>query len=128
MQNWNPKDHSIHLLTSEMGGPGGPAYNSVAFRDQDGNDKVLMYGLAIERKTSPVRALRGVMVPPSEHEMPGEHSTQISDIVLFKGDVKTYLQKMAMAVEALQFINTQNLNYRVEDENGDLPIQLRIHW
>lgn len=113
------KDHSIHIITSEMGGPGGPAYNHLAFRDQTGTTKVLMYGVAIARRASEIRALRGVMAPPSE--MPAEHFSPVSDIEIYRGDVKMYLQKMAMAVEALHFINAQNLNYRPEDTNGDSP-------
>jgi hypothetical protein len=115
------KDHSIHIITAEMGGPGGPAYNHIVFRDHTGTDKVTMYGVAIERTSSPVRALRGVMAPPAEHGMPQGHFTPVADTEIFKGDVKIYLQKMAMAVEALHFINAQNLNYRPEDTNGDSP-------
>lgn len=115
------KDHSIHIVTAEMGGPGGPAYNYIAFRDHAGADKVLMYGIAIERKASPIRALRGVMAPPNESGLPAEHFTKVSEAEIFRGDVKIYLQKMAMAVEALHFINAQNLNYRPEDTNGDSP-------
>lgn len=115
------KDHSIHIVTAEMGGPGGPAYNYVAFRDQSGADKVLMYGLAIERRASEIRALRGVMAPPSEGGLPSGHFTKVRETEIFRGDVKAYLQKMAMAVEALQFINAQNLNYRPEDTTGDSP-------
>ena len=114
-------EHSIHIVTAEMGGPGGPAYNFVVFRDQTGSDKVLMYGVAIARKTSTIRALRGVMAPPSEGGLPGGHFVKANEVEIFSGDVKPYLQKMAMAVEALHFINAQNLNYRPEDENGDSP-------
>jgi hypothetical protein len=121
MQITGTHDHSIHLMTAEMGGPGGPAYNYVCFRDQTGEDKVLMYGLAIERRHSVVKALRGVMVPPAEHNLPVDHFDMVGDCVLFKGDVKIYLHKMAMAVDALHFINAQNLNYRPEDTNGDSP-------
>lgn len=113
--------HSIHLLTAEMGGPGGPAYHYIVFRDHTGGDKVVMHGLAIARKSSPVRALRGVMGQPHESGLPAEHFASIAEFEIFRGDVKTYLQKMAMAVEALHFINAQNLNYRPEDLNGDSP-------
>lgn len=116
-----PHEHSIHIVTAEMGGPGGPAYNFVAFRDQTGADKVFMYGVAIARKTSPVRALRGVMAPPSEGGLPDHHFTKAYESEIYCGDVQGYLQKMAMAVEALHFINAQNLNYRPEDVNGDSP-------
>lgn len=117
----NSKEHSIHIVTAEMGGPGGPAYNYLVFRDHTGEDKVTMYGVAIERKTSEVRALRGVMAPPSDNGLPMGHFTKVAETEIFKGDVKIYLQKMAMAVEALHFINAQNLNYRPEDTNGDSP-------
>jgi hypothetical protein len=114
-------NHSIHVVTSEMGGAGGPAYNHIAFRDQTGTDKVLMYGLAIARKSSSVRALRGVMAPPSDDGLPVSHFSRAGEVCIFSGDVKDYLRRMAMAVEALHFINAQNLNYRPEDVNGDSP-------
>ncbi|MCC6598801.1 MAG: hypothetical protein IT559_08430 [Alphaproteobacteria bacterium] len=113
--------HSIHILTAEMGGPGGPAHHYIMFRDHTGADKVVMHGLAIARRNSPVRALRGVMGQPESNTLPNEHFTGIAEFEIFRGDVKTYLQKMAMAVEALHFINAQNLNYRPEDLNGDSP-------
>ena len=113
--------HSIHIVTAEMGGPGGPAHNYIVFRDHTGADKVLMKGLAIERKTSDVRALRGIMAPPLENGLPEEHFTIVNEQEIFRGSTKDYLRKMAMAVEALHFINAQNLNYRPEDENGDSP-------
>lgn len=113
--------HSIHVLTAEMGGPGGPAYHYIAFRDHTGADRVIMYGLAVARRNSPVRALRGVMGPPNEGGLPAEHFNGIAESEIFRGEVKAYLQKMAMAVEALHFINAQNLNYRPEDLNGDSP-------
>lgn len=113
--------HSIHLITAEMGGPGGPAYNYIVFRDHTGEDKVMMNGLAIERQNSEIRALRGVMAPPNQGGLPHEHFAVVSDLELCRCDVKTYLKKMAMAVEALHFINAQNLNYRPENTNGDSP-------
>lgn len=121
MLHKNSQDHTIHLMTAEIGGPGGPAHNFIAFRDPDGHDKVLMYGLSIVRQNSSIKALRGVMVPPYEQGLPFEDFTMIGDSLLFKGDVKIYLHKMAMAVDALHFINAQNLNYRPEDTNGDSP-------
>lgn len=113
--------HSIHIVTAEMGAEGGPAYNFIIFRDHTGADKVMMNGLAIARKDSDIRALRGVMAPPNEAGLPEEHFNVVHEIEVFKGPVKEYLRKMAMAVEALHFINAQNLNYRPEDQNGDSP-------
>lgn len=113
--------HSIYLMTAEMGGPGGPAYNYIVFRDHTGEDKVMMNGLAIERNEGDVRALRGVMAPPNQSGLPAEHFTNVSEMEICRCDVKTYLRKMAMAIEALHFINAQNLNYRPEDTNGDSP-------
>jgi len=113
--------HSIHLVTAEMGGPGGPGYNYIVFRDHTGEDKVMMNGLAIERKDSDIRALRGVMAPPNQSGLPEDHFTIVNEMEICRCDVKTYLRKMAMAVEALHFINAQNLNYRPEDTNGDSP-------
>ena len=113
--------HSIHIVTAEMTGQGGPVYNYIVFRDHTGADKVMMNGLAIERKESDIRALRGVMAPPNEGGLPQEHFSQVHEQEIFRGPVKEYLRKMAMAVEALHFINAQNLNYRPEDTNGDSP-------
>ena len=113
--------HSIYLMTAEMGGPGGPAYNYIMFRDHNGADKVMMNGLAIKRNESEIHALRGVMAPPNESGLPAEHFINVIETEIFRGDVKEYLRKMAMAVEALHFINAQNLNYRPEDTNGDSP-------
>ena len=113
--------HSVHVITAEMGGPGGPAYNFITFRDHTQADKVLIYGVAIARKTSPLRALRGVMAPPSEDGLPAGHFTKVCESEIFSGSVEAYLQKMAMAIEALHFINAQNLNYQPEDLNGDSP-------
>ena len=113
--------HSIHIVTAEMGSEGGPAYNYIVFRDHTGADKVMMNGLAIDRKDSDVRALRGVMAPPNEGGLPQEHFNVVNETEVFRGPVKEYLRKMAMAVEALHFINAQNLNYRPEDTNGDSP-------
>lgn len=113
--------HSIHIVTAEMLGTGGPAYNYIVFRDHTGADKVMMNGLSIERKNSDVRALRGVMAPPNEGGLPQEHFNVVQETEVFRGPVKEYLRKMAMAVEALHFINAQNLNYRPEDQNGDSP-------
>lgn len=116
-----PMAHSIHIVTAEMGAPGAPALNYVVFRDHTGTDKVVMKGLAIQRKDTDIRALRGIMAPPNENGLPDEHFNIVSDVQIFKGPVKEYLHKMAMAVEALHFINAQNLNYRPEDQNGDSP-------
>ena len=113
--------HSIHLVTTEMNGPGGPAYNYILFRDHNGEDKVMMNGLALERQKSKIRALRGVMAPPNPDSLPQDFFNEIVQIELFRGSVEHYLQKMAMAVEALEFINAQNLNYRPEDIYGDSP-------
>lgn len=113
--------HTIHIVTAEMGAQGGPAYNYISFRDHTGATKVQMKGLAIDRKNSDVRALRGVMAPPDENRVPQEHFTVVNEQEIFRGSVKDYLHKMAMAVEALHFINAQNLNYRPEDQNGDSP-------
>ena len=113
--------HSIHLITSEIGEHGGPAYNHIVFRDHTGEDKVMMNGLALERQDSELRALRGVMAPPSEGSLAGHHMTQVVEIEIFRGDVKEYLRRMAMAVEALHFINEQNLSYKPEDVNWDSP-------
>ncbi|MEM7651338.1 MAG: hypothetical protein AAF204_04565 [Pseudomonadota bacterium] len=113
--------HSIHIVTAEMGAEGGPAYNYISFRDHTGETKVQMKGLAIDRTNSDVRALRGVMAPADENRVPQEHFTIVNEVEIFRGPVKEYLRKMAMAVEALHFINAQNLNYRPEDTNGDSP-------
>ncbi|MCB1720603.1 MAG: hypothetical protein H6860_06475 [Rhodospirillales bacterium] len=113
--------HSIHIMSAEMGGSGGPVHNYIIFRDHSGEDKVMMSGLAIERNESDVRALRGVMAPPNEGGLPQGHFTIVKESEVWCGPVKEYLRKMAMAVEALHFINAQNLNYRPEDQNGDSP-------
>lgn len=113
--------HSIHIVTAEMGAEGGPAYNYISFRDHTGETKVQMKGLAVDRKNSDIRALRGVMSPPDVNRVPQEHFTIVNEVEIFRGPVKEYLRKMAMAVEALHFINAQNLNYRPEDTNGDSP-------
>ncbi len=113
--------HSIHLVSVEVGELGGPAYNYLIFRDHNGEDKVMMNGLALERKNSDIRALRGVMAPPTQGGLPQQHFTETVRVEIFRGSMKAYLQKMAMAVEALHFINAQNLNYRPEDINGDSP-------
>lgn len=113
--------HSIHIVTAEMGETGGPAYNYISFRDHTGETKVQMKGLAIERNNSDVRALRGVMAPPDKNRLPQDHFTIVNEVEIFRGTTKEYLRKMAMAVEALHFINAQNLNYRPEDQNGDSP-------
>ena len=112
--------HSIHIVTAEMGA-GGPAYHYISFRDHTGATKVQMKGLVLERQNSEVRALRGCMAPPDDRRLPPDHFTVVHEKELFRGDVKEYLRKMAMAVEALHFINAQNLNYRPEDQNGDSP-------
>lgn len=114
-------EHSIYLITAEMSGPGGPAYNYIVFRDHSGANKVMMSGLVIKRRNSPVRALRGVMTPPHDSGLPKGHFSKIIETEIFRGPMKEYLRKMTMAVEALQFINAQNLNYRPEDKNGDTP-------
>ena len=113
--------HSIHIVTAEMGAEGGPAHNYTVFRDHTGADKVMMNGLVINRKNSDVRALRGVMAPPNEGGLPQEHFNVVNEAEVFRGPVSEYLQKMAMACEALHFINAQNLNYLPEDQNGESP-------
>lgn len=113
--------HSIHVMSAEMGGPGGPVYNYILFRDHTDTDKVMMSGLAIPRNESEIRALRGVMAPPNEGGLPQRHFTIVKESEVWRGPVKEYLRKMAMAVEALHFINAQNLNYNPEDQNGDSP-------
>ncbi|MBX2833888.1 MAG: hypothetical protein KTR28_02845 [Micavibrio sp.] len=115
------RTHSIHLITAEIGGAGGPAYNYIVFTDHTGEDKVMMSGLALQRQSSDVRALRGVMAPPNQGGLPQQHFSEVSRIEVFRGEVKEYLRLMSMAVEALHFINAQNLNYRPEDQNSDSP-------
>ncbi len=114
-------DHSIHVVTAEMGPAGSPAYRYISFRDHTNTTKVQMKGLAINRKDSDIMALRGVMAPADENRVPQEHFNIVNEVEIFRGPIKDYLHKMAMAVEALHFINAQNLNYRPEDTNGDSP-------
>jgi hypothetical protein len=113
--------HTIHLVSAELGELGGPAYNYLVFRDHTGADKAVMKGLAIDRKNSDIRALRGVMAPPIDGGLPDQHFTESVQVEIFRGDVKSYLLKMAQAVEALEFINDQNLNYYPEDAKSDSP-------
>ncbi len=114
--------HSIHIVTMEVGETGCPVYHYIAFRDHTNADKVLMFGLAIPRKTSDIRALRGVMAPPQDGGgLSTAHFTKILETEIFRGSVHAYLEKMAAAVKALHFINAQNLNARIEDINSDSP-------
>ena len=77
--------HSIHLIVSEIGDYGGPAYNHLVFRDHTGTDKVMMNGLALERQASDVRALRGVMAPPSEGPLAGQKIIKAVEVEIFQG-------------------------------------------
>ena len=113
--------HSIYLVTAEMGAPGAPAYNYISFRDHTGQTKVQMKGMAVKRKNFDIQGLCAVMMPPDENRVPQEHFNIVNEVEIFRGSVKEYLRKMAMAVEALHFINAQNLNFRPEDTNGDSP-------
>ena len=117
-------DHSIYVVTAEMGAEGAPAYHYLSFRDQSGETKVQMKGLAVQRPHSEIKALRGVMAPADQNRVPVDHFTVVQEVEIFRGPVKEYLRKMAMAVEVLHFINAQNLNYIPEDQNGDSPYSI----
>ncbi|MCF8495280.1 MAG: hypothetical protein K9G62_01285 [Alphaproteobacteria bacterium] len=123
LQNRNQSSsHSIALVTAEMGVAGSPIYHYIVFRDHTGTNRMEMHGLPVARGPgSGVRALRGVMAPASSAGLPSSHFKTISDAILFRGPVREYLRKMACAVDALNFINNQNLNYRSFDESGDGP-------
>lgn len=109
---------SIRLVSLEIHDADGLVFNYVSFRDNTAKDRVNMVGLAIPRKHSKTWALRGVMVPPfrTEHLARDRFEHQ-----LFCGSAREYLQKMAMAVEVLHFVNAQNLNYRPEWSTSDSP-------
>ena len=108
-------------MTAEVGGVGGPAYNYISFRDHTGETKVQMKGLSVKRNNFDGYGLCAVMAPADKNRVPQEHFNIVHEAELFRGPVKEYLRKMAMAVEALHFINAQNLNYIPDDVNGDSP-------
>lgn len=120
-QTQHTMEYSIHLIEAVIAAEQERSHNFISFRNQQGSDKVLMYGLAQERKNSSLQFLRGIMAPPSEYKSLSLHFSKATDFMLFTGDEKTYHQKMAIATDALHFINAQNLNYRPEDTNGDNP-------
>lgn len=114
------KDHSIHLITTEMGEAGSPAYNYVVFRNNKGQDAMAMHAMPMKRKDG-TRTLRGVVAPTGQNDLPVQHFNKVNEVEIFKGTGEEYLRKLLCAADALKFINDQNLNYNVEDENGDSP-------
>lgn len=117
----NKQIYSIHLITAEMGGEGSQVYNHIRFRNHLGQDALAFHGVAVPRKVDGSRALRVIMAPVQGDGLPSRHFRVVNESCLFQGSAEQYLQKLACAGDAANFINQQNLTYNPEDENGESP-------
>lgn len=114
------KDHTIHLVTAEMGAPGSPAYNYVCFYNAKGQKAMSIHSMPMMRGDNTL-TLRAVLAPAGTKNLPQDHFNIVQQMEIFKGSGEEYLRKLLCAADAMKFINAQNLNYNQEDQNGDSP-------
>lgn len=119
-ENQPKKDHAIHLVTAEMGPPGSPVYNHICFYNSKGQKAMSIHAMPMRRGDNTL-TLRAVLSPAGQEKMPMNTFNVVQQMEVFKGSGEQYLRKLLCAADAMKFINAQNLNYNVEDENGDSP-------
>lgn len=117
----NSLTYSVHLITAEMGGEGSPVYNHIRFRNHLGQDALAFHGIAVPRDSDGSKALRAIMAPVQNSDLPANHFRLVHDETIFEGNAEEYLYKLAVCADAANFINQQNLTYNPQDENGDSP-------
>ncbi len=113
--------YSIHLITAEMGGAGSQVYNHIRFRNHLGQDALAFHGVGVPRNIDKSRALRVILAPVQGDGLPSKSFNIVKDVCIFEGSAEQYLQKLACAGDAANFINQQNLTFNPEDENGESP-------
>jgi hypothetical protein len=99
---------------------GDTAYNYILFRNSLGEDAMALHALPLPRKDKTL-TLRGVMDQPAKPYIRLRGLKIVNEACLFEGSGEDYLQKLVCALDAMKFLNEQNINYAPESENYDSP-------
>lgn len=112
-------EFSINLVSTDLDMPflGSPNHNYISIRDSSGEEIFAIHGLAVDRETGAILSvgdnddtLRAVITSPEffdihdTYDKDGEH-------VLFTGSEEEVLRRVLPALDAVAFINNQNLIY-----------------
>lgn len=113
-------DHTIQLVTAEMGEPGSPVYNYVRFYNAKGQKAMSIHSMPMKRGDGTL-TLRAVLAPAGQDNLPQQHFNIVQQAEVFRGTGEQYLRKLLCAADAMKFINAQNLNFNPKDDHGDSP-------